>query len=68
MNRLRNGSVYVQAVENLCGGAHFTLQGDDAYENIISWTGNETKIPTKEEVDAEVARLNTLVYQIKRSG
>jgi len=68
MNRLRNGSVYVQAVENLCGGAHFTLQGDDAYENIISWTGNQTKIPTKEEVAAEVTRLNTLVYQIKRSG
>tara|TARA_R100001510_G_C7637362_1_gene195292 strand:- start:1061 stop:1432 length:372 start_codon:yes stop_codon:yes gene_type:complete len=68
MNKLRNGSIYVQAVENLCGGAHFTLQGDDAYENIISWTGNETKIPTKEEVDAEVARLNTLIYQIKRSG
>tara|TARA_R100001086_G_scaffold66154_1_gene30734 strand:+ start:1721 stop:2092 length:372 start_codon:yes stop_codon:yes gene_type:complete len=68
MNKLRSGSIYVQAVENLCGGAHFTLQGDDAYENIISWTGNQTKIPTKEEVDEEVARLNTLIYQLKRSG
>ena len=68
MSQRRNGSVFVQAVENLCGGGHFTLQGNDAYENIVAWTGNETKIPTKEEVDAEVARLNNLVYQIKRSG
>ena len=68
MTQRRNGSVFVQAVENLCGGGHFTLQGNDAYENIVAWTGNETKIPTKEEVDAEVARLNNLVYQIKRSG
>lgn len=68
MTKLRSGSIYVQAVENLCGGAHFTLQGDDAYENIIAWTGNQTKIPTKEEVDTEVARLTALKYQIKRSG
>ena len=68
MTKLRPGSIFIQAVENLCGGGHFTLQGDDAYENIISWTGNQTKIPTKEEVDEEVARLNTLIYQLKRSG
>jgi len=68
MTTLRGGSIFIQAVENLCGGGHFTLQGDDAYENIIAWTGNQTKIPTKEEVDDEVARLKTLEYQIKRSG
>jgi len=68
MNKLRAGSIYVQAVENLCGGAHFTLQGDDAYENIISWTGNQTKIPTSEEVDTEVARLTALKYQLQRQG
>tara|TARA_B000000557_G_scaffold132813_1_gene107643 strand:- start:684 stop:1052 length:369 start_codon:yes stop_codon:yes gene_type:complete len=68
MTKLRPGSIFVQAVENLCGGGHFTLQGDDAYENIISWTGNQTKIPTKEEVDAEVARLTALKYQLKRQG
>ena len=68
MTTLRGGSIFIQAVENLCGGGHFTLQGDDAYENIIAWTGNQTKIPTKEEVDEEVARLKTLEYQIKRSG
>ena len=68
MTTLRGGSIFIQAVENLCGGGHFTLQGDDAYENIIAWTGNQTRIPTKEEVDDEVARLKTLEYQIKRSG
>ena len=68
MTTLRGGSIFIQAVENLCGGGHFTLQGDDAYENIIAWTGNQTKIPTKEEVDAEVIRLKTLEYQVKRSG
>ena len=66
MTKLRPGSIFVQAVENLCGGGHFTLQGDDAYQNIISWTGNQTKIPTKEEVDAEVARLPALKYHLKR--
>ena len=43
MTKLRPGSVFIQAVENLCGGGHFTLKGDDAYENIISWTGNQTR-------------------------
>ncbi len=68
MNKLRNGSIFVQAVENLCGGGHFGLEGDDKYENIKMWDGRQTKIPTKEEVEAEVKRLESLQYQIKRNG
>ena len=29
MTKLRNGSLFVQAVENLCGGGHFGLVGED---------------------------------------
>ena len=68
MTKLRNGSLFVQAVENLCGGGHFGLVGEDKYENINMWDGLQTKIPTKEEVETEVKRLETLLYQIKRNG
>ncbi len=56
-------SRYVQACENLAGGAWFQIIGDDKYEN-ITWTG--TKEPTEAEVNAEVARLETLQYQDDR--
>ena len=67
---------FLSAVENLCGGAWFSLEGDeDTYENIKCWyvgNGNltdESKIPTKEQVLAEVERIkNEEVYKRQRSG
>ena len=69
-------STFLSAVENLCGGPYFSLVGDeDIYENITHWyvgNGNltdESKIPTKEEVEAEVARIkNEEVYKRQRTG
>lgn len=48
-------TLFNQAVENLCGGAHYKLFGDDAYENITEWFIDNP--PTKEQVMAELARL-----------
>ncbi len=48
-------TIFLTAVENLCGGAHFKLLGDDAYENIVEWFVDTP--PTKEQVLAEVSRL-----------
>jgi hypothetical protein len=56
-------SRFTDACENLADGAWFTIRGDDKYEN-ITWTGS--KKPTETEVNAEVARLATLQYQIDR--
>ena len=61
---MNSDNTFLSAVENLCGGAWFTLVGDeDTYENIKHWyvgNGNltdESKIPTKEQVLAEVERI-----------
>ena len=69
-------STFLSAVENLCGGPYFSLVGDeDTYENITYWyvgNGNltdESKIPTKEEVEAEVERIKKEeVYKRQRTG
>ena len=69
-------STFLSAVENLCGGTYFSLVGyEDTYENITHWyvgNGNltdESKIPTKEKVEAEVARIkNEEVYKRQRTG
>jgi|TARA_R100000455_G_C6184487_1_gene61020 hypothetical protein len=69
-------STFISAVENLCGGAYFSLVGDeDIYENITHWyVGNgkltdSSKIPTKAEVEAEVERIKKEeVYKRQRTG
>ena len=73
---MNSDSTFISAVENLCGGPYFSLVGDtDTYENITHWyvgNGNltdESKIPTKEEVEAEVERLKKEeVYKRQRTG
>jgi len=73
---MNSDNTFLSAVENLCGGAWFSLEGDeDTYENIKCWmigNGNltdESKIPTKEEVEAEVERIkNKEVYKRQRAG
>ena len=73
---MNSDNTFLSAVENLCGGAWFSLEGDeDTYENIKCWmigNGNladESKIPTKEQVLAEVERIkNEEVYKRQRSG
>ena len=61
---MNSDNTFHAALENLCGGTWFSLVGDeDIYENIKHWyvgNGNLTdssKIPTKEEVEAEVERI-----------
>lgn len=69
-------SIFLSAVENLCGGPYFSLVGNEnTYENIKHWyVGNgkltdESKIPTKAEVEAEVERLKKEeVYKKQRTG
>ena len=52
---------FLDAVNNLSGGcSRFQVKGDDLYEN-ITWLEGATAQPTKEEVDAEVARLNKIL-------
>ncbi len=58
---LETSTVFLTAVSNLIGGAKFHLVGDDSYENIVAWNIPEEEIPTKEQVLAEVARLETLL-------
>ena len=73
---MNSDNTFLSAVENLCGGAWFSLEGDeDTYENIKCWmigNGNltdESKIPTKEQVLAEVERIkNEEVYKRQRTG
>lgn len=72
---MNSDNTFIAALENLCGGAYFSLVGDDAYENITHWyvgNGNLTdksKIPTKEEVEAEVERIKKEeVYKRQRTG
>tara|TARA_B100000131_G_scaffold63675_1_gene60019 strand:- start:10 stop:393 length:384 start_codon:yes stop_codon:yes gene_type:complete len=73
---MNSDNTFLSAVENLCGGAWFSLEGDeDTYENIKCWyvgNGNltdESKIPTKEQVLAEVERIKKEeVYKRQRSG
>ena len=73
---MNSDNTFLSAVENLCGGAWFSLEGDeDTYENIKCWmigNGNltdESKIPTKEEVEAEVERIKKEeVYKKQRTG
>ena len=73
---MNSDSTFISAVENLCGGPYFSLVGDeDTYENITYWyvgNGNltdESKIPTKEEVEAEVERIKKEeVYKRQRTG
>jgi len=49
-------TVFLDAVQNLCGEGSFYLEGDDVYENILRWN-NVDPIPTSAEVEAEVQRL-----------
>ena len=73
---MNSDNTFHAALENLCGGPWFSLVGDeDTYENIKHWyvgNGNltdESKIPTKEQVLAEVERIkNEEVYKRQRSG
>ena len=73
---MNSDNTFLSAVENLCGGAWFSLEGnEDTYENIKCWyvgNGNltdESKIPTKEQVLAEVERIkNKEVYKRQRTG
>ena len=73
---MNSDNTFLSAVENLCGGAWFSLEGDEnTYENIKCWyvgNGNltdESKIPTKEQVLAEVERIKKEeVYKRQRSG
>jgi len=72
---MNDTSIFISAVINLCGGSWFVLEGDDAYENIKCWyvgNGNltdESKIPTKEQVLAEVERIKKEeVYKRQRTG
>jgi hypothetical protein len=57
------------ALQNLRPGANYEVNGE-TYEGIVWRDGNKTAIPTKEEVLAEVARLQNawanLAYQRKR--
>ncbi len=70
-----NDNTFLSAISNLCGGSWFILEGDDAYENIKCWmVGNgkltdKSKIPTKEQVLAEVERIKKEeVYKRQRTG
>tara|TARA_B100001778_G_C18151367_1_gene433985 strand:- start:18 stop:395 length:378 start_codon:yes stop_codon:yes gene_type:complete len=73
---MNSDNTFHAALENLCGGTWFSLVGDeDTYENIKHWyvgNGNltdESKIPTKEEVEAEVERIKKEeVYKRQRTG
>ena len=72
---MNSDNTFHAALENLCGGTWFSLVGEDAYENIKHWyvgNGNltdESKIPTKEEVEAEVERIKKEeVYKRQRTG
>ena len=73
---MNSDNTFHAALENLCGGTWFSLVGDeDTYENIKHWyvgNGNltdESKIPTKEQVLAEVERIkNKEVYKRQRTG
>ena len=73
---MNSDNTFHAALENLCGGPWFSLVGDeDTYENIKCWmigNGNltdESKIPTKEEVEAEVERIKKEeVYKRQRTG
>jgi hypothetical protein len=58
---LETSTVFLTAVSNLIGGAKFHLIGDDKYENIVAWNIPENEIPTKEQVMAEVARLEKYI-------
>ena len=67
-------STFLQACENLCGGVFFWVEGDDEYENVKwligpDWLSDESKIPTKEQVLAEVTRIkNQELYKEQRTG
>ena len=67
-------STFLQACENLCGGVYFSVVGDDKYENVkwligSDWLSDESKIPTKEQVLAEVTRIkNQELYKKQRTG
>ena len=73
---MNSDNTFHAALENLCGGTWFSLVGnEDTYENIKHWyvgNGNltdESKIPTKEEVEAEVERIKKEeVYKRQRTG
>ena len=73
---MNSDNTFHAALENLCGGTWFSLVGnEDTYENIKHWyvgNGNltdESKIPTKEEVEAEVERIKKEeVYKKQRTG
>ena len=69
-------TIFLQAVDNLCGlKVRWQVFGDDKYENITFheiYEGSGGKIPTKDEVEAEVNKLlgelNATEYQRKRAA
>ena len=69
-------TIFLQAVDNLCGlKVRWQVFGDDAYENITFheiYEGSGGKIPTKDEVQAEVDKLTAaaaaVAYQGKRAA
>ena len=71
---MNSTSTFLQACENLCGGVYFSVVGDDEYENVkwligSDWLSDVSKIPTKEQVLAEVTRIkNQEIYKRQRTG
>lgn len=54
------------AIHSLREGMHFELKGP-TYEDLV-WHDERTFAPTKQEVEAEIERLNSLQYQQNRSN
>ena len=64
-------SNFIQAVDNLAGEGVWICVGNHKYENITEWRTDHDlykKTPTKEEVLAEIARLDSLNYQKQRAA
>jgi hypothetical protein len=57
---------FVEALQSLRPGAHWIINGDYEYSN-IDWKDENTTLPTEEEINNEIARLETLEYQRQRA-
>jgi hypothetical protein len=56
----------VEALISLRPDAHWIINGDYEYSN-IDWKDENTTLPTEEEINNEIARLETLEYQRQRA-
>lgn len=63
-------SLFTDALYNICPNAKWIIVGNEEFKN-IQWMTEEIELPTKEEIDAEVARLeelsNQFTYRILRA-